>query len=145
MIAATADGTLLPPYVVYKAQNLYNTWTENGSQGARYNRTQSGCFDAVIFEDWIKSIILPHFKDKVGKKCLIGDNLSSHLSMETIKLCREKYIVRFLPANSTHLAQPLDVVFFRPMKKAWRYVVLKSKKTDGKAQATIPKGCFLDF
>ncbi|XP_062530744.1 uncharacterized protein LOC134200891 [Bombyx mori] len=143
MIAATADGTLLPPYVVYKAQNLYNTWTENGPPGARYNRTQSGWFDATIFEDWIKSIIIPHFKDKVGKKCLIGDNLSSHLSIETIKLCHEQNIsFIFLPANSTHLTQPLDVAFFRPMKIAWRNVVLKWKKTDGKAQSTIPKGCF---
>ncbi|XP_039755804.1 uncharacterized protein LOC120630605 [Pararge aegeria] len=143
MIAATADGSLLPPYVVYKAQNLYNTWTENGPLGARYNRTQSGWFDATIFEDWIKSIIIPYFKDKVGKKCLIGDNLSSHLSMETIKLCYEQNIsFIFLPANSTHLTQPLDVAFFRPMKIAWRNVVLKWKKTDGKAQATIPKGCF---
>lgn len=143
MIAATADGVLLPPYVVYKALNLYDTWTRNGPPGARYNRTQSGWFDATIFEDWIKTIIIPHFKDKVGEKVLIGDNLSSHLSMETIKLCHEQNIsFVFLPANSTHLTQPLDVAFFRPMKIAWRNVVLKWKKTDGKNQATIPKGCF---
>ena len=38
MFAATADGTLLPPYVIYKAQHLYDLWTEGGPRGARYNR-----------------------------------------------------------------------------------------------------------
>ncbi|CAG5040667.1 unnamed protein product [Parnassius apollo] len=62
MIAASATGELLPPYVVYKAQNLYDTWTENGPPGTRYNRSASGWFDANIFEDWIKSIALPYFR-----------------------------------------------------------------------------------
>lgn len=143
MIAASAAGELLPPYVVYKAQNLYDTWTENGPPGTRYNRSASGWFDATIFEDWIKSTALPYFRGKEGKKCLIGDNLSSHLSLDVIKLCHEENITFvFLPANSTHLTQPLDVAFFRPMKIAWRNILLKWKKTDGKTQASVPKGCF---
>lgn len=77
------------------------------------------------------------------KKCLIGDNLSSHLSLDVIKLCHEENITFvFLPANSTHLTQPLDVAFFRPMKIAWRNILLKWKKTDGKTQASVPKECF---
>jgi len=39
MFAGTASGYLLPPYIVYKAENLYNGWTENGPKGARYNRS----------------------------------------------------------------------------------------------------------
>jgi hypothetical protein len=30
MFAATGDGKLLPPYVVYKSQNLYSSWTVGG-------------------------------------------------------------------------------------------------------------------
>lgn len=143
MMSATADGNLLPPYVVYKAQNLYDTWREHGPPGARFNRSQSGWFDAVLFEDWIKTIVLPHFKGKEGKKVLIGDNLSSHLSLDAIKLCYEHDIsFVFLPTNSTHLTQPLDVAFFRPMKVAWRNLLVKWKKTDGKTQGSVPKGCF---
>ncbi|CAI9718120.1 Hypothetical predicted protein [Octopus vulgaris] len=37
--AAAADGILIPPYIVYKAVNLYDTWTFGGPNGARYNRT----------------------------------------------------------------------------------------------------------
>ncbi|XP_060802603.1 uncharacterized protein LOC132902258 [Amyelois transitella] len=143
MMAGSADGQLLPPYVVYKAQNLYNTWTTNGPKGARYNRTSSGWFDGVIFQDWVQSILIPFFADKPGKKVLIGDNLSSHLSVELIKLCKEENInFVFLPSNSTHLTQPLDVAFFRPMKTAWRQILLKWKKSDGSNETSVPKGCF---
>ncbi|KAG6454154.1 hypothetical protein O3G_MSEX008529 [Manduca sexta] len=71
MIACTAVGELLPPYVVYKSENVYDTWTKSGPKGCRYNRSQSGWFDANIFEDWVTSIILPFFAGKEGKKCLI--------------------------------------------------------------------------
>lgn len=42
MYIATAAGKLLVPDVVYKSKHFYDTWTENGSQGTRYNRTISG-------------------------------------------------------------------------------------------------------
>ncbi|CAG4982679.1 unnamed protein product [Parnassius apollo] len=143
MIAGSAEGQILPPYVVYKAQNLYNTWISHGPKGARYNRSASGWFDGTIFEDWVQSIVIPFFADKPGKKLLIGDNLSSHLSVDMIKLCKEQQIdFVFLPSNSTHITQPLDVAFFRPMKAVWRQILLKWKKTDGSNETSVPKGCF---
>ena len=62
---------------------------------------------------------------------MIGDNLSSHLSLNVIKLCQE-YGILFvlLPPNSTHLCQPLDVAFFRPLKAAWRRVLDDWKKNN---------------
>ena len=48
----------------------------------------------------------------------------------------------FLPPNSTHLCQPLDVSFFGPLKTAWRQIPTKWKKTEGRKQSTIPKHTF---
>lgn len=59
MMAGNAEGELLPPYIVYRADNLYPTWTENGPQGTRYNRSKSGWFDERIFDDWFHSLALP--------------------------------------------------------------------------------------
>lgn len=42
MFAGAADGTVLPPYIVYAALHLYPTWTQGGPLGSRYNRTKSG-------------------------------------------------------------------------------------------------------
>ncbi|XP_073954289.1 uncharacterized protein [Choristoneura fumiferana] len=144
MMAATADGNFLPPYVVYKSLHLYDSWTMRGPENVRYNRSSSGWFDCNIFEDWVKTIVIPFLEGKDGKKNLIGDNLSSHLSIDIIKLCQEKNIhFIFLPANSTHLTQPLDVAVFRPMKMIWRCLLDKWKKSEGgRMQACVPKGCF---
>lgn len=143
MMAGAADGEMLPPYVVYKATHLYDTWVTDGPEGTHYNRSSSGWFEGEIFEDYVQKIVIPYFKNKPGRKCLIGDNLSSHLSVSLITLCKKQNIdFVFLPPNSTHLTQPLDVAFFRPMKRAWREILLKWKKTDGRQLATVPKGCF---
>lgn len=143
MMAAAADGTILAPYVVYKSQHVYDTWRQNGPVGCRYNCTTSGWFDTVTFDDWVRTIMFPYFKDKNGAKILIGDNLSSHLSIDLIRECK-KHDIRFifLPANSTHLTQPLDVAVFRPLKCAWRNILHNWKKTDGRTQASIPKSIF---
>lgn len=83
--AGTASGYILPPYIVYKAENMYNGWTKNGPKGARYNRSKSGWFDGRIFEDWFLFIVLPYFKKQGPKpKALIGDNLASHLSLMSL-------------------------------------------------------------
>ncbi|KAJ8912800.1 hypothetical protein NQ315_002558, partial [Exocentrus adspersus] len=72
MMAGTASGHLLPPYVV------------------------------TLFEDWFFKIALLYFRRIDGPKVLIGDNLSSHLSVQVINACRE-HNIRFilLPPNST--------------------------------------------
>ena len=131
-----------PPYILYKATNLYDTWTFGGPAGARYNRSKSGWFDLTCFSDWFNKIIIPYIKKLTGRKVLIGDNLSSHLSEDVIAAC-EKYDIAFVffPPNSTHLCQPLDFFFFWPMKAAWRPIVEKWKKGPGRKQSTIPKDC----
>ncbi|KAL0861406.1 hypothetical protein ABMA27_008950 [Loxostege sticticalis] len=81
IMAGTAAGVLLPPYVIYKATNVYDSWT-----------TASGWINGNTFEDYVKSIVIPFFKDKPGKKILIGDNLSSHSSIEVIRIYEENNI-----------------------------------------------------
>lgn len=140
MVAATASGHVFPPYTVYRAKYLYDTWVEGGLEGARYNTSQSGWFDQKTFEDWFMTVIVPYAKKSTGDLVVIGDNLSSHFSDEVIELCL-KYHIRFvmLPANSTHICQPLDISFFRPSKIAWRQVLEDWKR---KNRGVLPKSEF---
>lgn len=143
MFAGSGSGVILPPYVVYKSKELYNTWIENGPRGTRYNRSKSGWFDSICFEDWLRTIAVPYLKKLPGKKILIGDNLSSHLSMESVQLCTSHDIsLVFLPSNSTHLTQPLDVAFFHPMKQKWREILQKWKCGAGRKETSVPKSVF---
>lgn len=124
MVCGSASGALLPIYVVYKSENLNDTWIQGGpkgspcctgrccSGGTLYNRSSHGWFETAIFQDWFKKCFLPHAKNLDGPKILIGDNLSSHFTCEGLQLCDENNI-KFvcLPPNTTHLCQPLDVGF----------------------------------
>lgn len=92
MFACSDYGQLLPPYVVYKAEGMWSSWTLGGPPGTRYNRTKYGWFDECCFLDWFHTIVVPWAKKRDGKKMLIGDNLSSHFSGEIIKKCNERNI-----------------------------------------------------
>jgi len=144
MFCGNAQGQVLPPYVVYKAESMWTTWTENGSQGARYNRTKSGWFDSLCFEDWFQSMLLPRLKKIPGKHVVIGDNLSSHINANVLELCHQNNISFVaLPANSTHLTQPLDVAYFRPMKVVWRQILTNWKeKGKGRKAPSLPRDEF---
>lgn len=139
MFAATAEGILLPPYVVFKSENLWEAWCKDGPIDARYNRTKSGWFDSTMFLDWFTKILIPWASKLDGPKVVIGDNLSSHLNPDVIELCEANNIrFVFLPPRSTQITQPLDVAFFGPLKKAWREILLKYK-TENPKQTSLNK------
>lgn len=123
----------------------YLTWTEGGPENARYNRAKSGLFDSITFEDWFEFHFLKEIKNENGPVVLIGDNLSSQVSLKVLQLC-EQYNIKFvcLLPNTTHITQPLDVAFFGPMKKLWRSILSKWKESKlGAKYPTIPKDLFL--
>ncbi|KAJ8930361.1 hypothetical protein NQ314_016839 [Rhamnusium bicolor] len=144
MFCGNAAGELLPPYVVYRATKMWTTWTENGPKGSRYNVSASGWFDANIFTDWLECQMIPRLRKIEGKKVLLCDNLSSHITVHALQLCRENEIhLICLPPNSTHLTQPLDVAFFRPLKIAWQKVLSDWKDTaEGMRNTNIQKENF---
>lgn len=142
MFSATASGTLLPPFVVYKANKMWSSWCLNGPKGCRYSNTPSGWFDGPMFEEWFTVIVVPWARKLSGQKLIIGDNLSAHISHRVIELC-EQHKIKFilLPPNTTHLTQPLDVCVYRPMKIRWREVVEKYK-TSNPLSVSIEKSRF---
>jgi hypothetical protein len=56
LVCGNASGEVLPPFVVYKAQNLYNSWCLGGPDGTQYGRTPSGWMEGFIFEEWMERV-----------------------------------------------------------------------------------------
>ena len=140
MVAGTANGELLPPFVCYKAKGLFNSWRHGGPKGTHY--TKSGWFDATTFEEWFFSLALPFLKKKKGKKALIGDNLANHFSLKILKACKYNDIkFACLPPNATDYLQLLNVAFFGPMKRKWRNI-LDMYKTDYPSLSAVKKDLF---
>ena len=145
MFTGNAEGAVLPPYVVYKSVHLYDQWVQGGPPGARYNRSKSGWFDETTFTDWFFKMMLPKLRRQEGKKVLIGNNLSSHLSESVIQACSKNNIAFIcLFPNATHMLQPLDVAWFAPLKKVWRKTLEDWKKSPNglKLKGALPKEQF---
>lgn len=113
MFCGNAAGEVMPPYIVYKAEHMWVSWTQGGPSGARYNRSRSGWFDYVTFEDWFFKIALPRLKRQEGKKLLIGDNLISHFSLKVLQACEENDIAFcgscWLHSSHTNLLMSLSL------------------------------------
>ena len=58
MYCGNAEGEVLAPYVVYKADALWTTWTEGGPKGTRYNRYRFHT-STVPYRYFIKNIVIP--------------------------------------------------------------------------------------
>ena len=88
--------------------NHYN-YILNGLQQVHQEQgitDQSGWFDETTFTDWFFTLMLLTLRKQEGKKVLIGENLSSHLSRSVIDAC-SKHNIAFacLFPNATHLLQ----------------------------------------
>ncbi|CAG4993810.1 unnamed protein product [Parnassius apollo] len=96
--------------------------------------------DSATFEDWFLNHLIPVLKKKNGRKVVIGDNLASHINKRVLNEC-EKHNISFiyLPPNGTHILQPLDVAYFRPLKCKWRQVLLQWNSQLGRKLSTPPK------
>ena len=127
MFTGNAESDVLPPYVVYKSVHFYDQWVEGGPPGTRYNRSQSGWFDETTFTDWFFKMMLPNLHRLEGRKVLIGDDLSSHLSDAVIKACSQNniafvclYLLLLPHISYSHLMLPGLQLSKKYGEKLWR-------------------------
>ena len=57
-----ANGDQIPPYILYKAKHLYQTWTLNGPTKAMYSVSASGWMENPNFDSWFAKGFLPEVR-----------------------------------------------------------------------------------
>ena len=83
--------------------------------GAYFGRSPNGWISTELFYGWLAN----HFAKQVAVRPVL-DGHASHIDLEVCKFCKENSIYLYcLPAHSSHLTQPLDVSFFKPLKTEW--------------------------
>ena len=116
-----AAGNFMPPFVIYKAKTLYQSWTEDGPIGAKYTVSPSGWMESLQFTEWFKSIYTEGTKQLEGPNILFVDGHGSHVSLEVIDLAiANKTSLICLPAHSSAHFQPLDRAVYRDVKRCWK-------------------------
>ncbi|CAF4516894.1 unnamed protein product [Rotaria sp. Silwood2] len=74
-----------------------------------------------LFYQWFKQVFVEQTKNTPRPLLLIVDGHGSHFSVDTLQLAiQNQIIIVCLPSNATHLLQPLDLVFFNPLKIEWK-------------------------
>src|SRR5205814_1010093 len=104
-----ADGTYLPPTLIYKgrSQDMQDTWLEDfsDSETAYFGCSESGWSNDGLGLKWLEQVFEHHTCEKGshGHQLLIVDGHSSHVNLKFLDYADKKQIiVLILPPHSTH-------------------------------------------
>jgi hypothetical protein len=121
-----AAGWAIPPFTIFAGQHHLSAWYEEGIprhwaiavSGNGWTTNKHGV-------EWLKHFI-KHTEDRVvgARWLLILDGHESHQSLEFGELCKENNIHTLrMPSHLLHLLQPLDVVCFSVLKRAYSHEI----------------------
>ena len=118
MLACTADGGKLPPYVVFKRKTMPKL---PFPKGIIVQVHEKGWFDDRITKDWLQRVwqrrpgagLTRSMLVLVAFRCRFSDNVKSLLNNSMTDLT-------IIPGGMTSILQPLDVSINKQMKNALR-------------------------
>lgn len=141
MACICADGTLLPPLIIFKGLNLWNVWKGNADiPGTFYACAENGYITSEIFLDWFKKFTVSITNRPL---ILVVDGHVSHLDIRTILLAKQQDIAIIkLPSHTTDLLQPLDRTCFSPYKKKLDTTLISWQREN---QRSLTKSEFVDL
>ncbi|CAF3851980.1 unnamed protein product, partial [Rotaria sp. Silwood1] len=86
LFCGSATGALLPPFIIYKGQRLYEEWCIGGPQNAAYGNSENGWMNQNLFYQWFQQVFVEQTKNKPRPLLLIVDGHGSHFSVDTLQL-----------------------------------------------------------
>jgi hypothetical protein len=117
-----AAGWAIPPFIIFAGQHHLSAWYEEDiPRDWAIAVSDNGWTTNELRVDWLKHFI-KHTDGKVlrARRLLILDGHESHQSLKFQELCKENNIYTLcMPSHSSHLLQPLDVVCFSVLKRAY--------------------------
>lgn len=116
---ANAAGVVIPPMVIFEGQCFNPEWSRGEVPDTLYGMSDNGWTDQELLFYWLTELFVKQIPP-LRPVILLLDGHSSHYEPECIRAAAEQGIIVFcLPLHSTHVAQPLDVSFFQPLKVSW--------------------------
>ena len=114
-----ADGSSLPPLIIFKAKQISNSWINpNTPLDWKFSVSTKGWTSNKHGLEWLRQVFEPSTREKAqGKqRILICDGHDSHISGNFIAHCmRNNITLLVLPPHTSHLIQPADVGVFGPL------------------------------
>ena len=123
----SASAHYIPPMLVYPGIRFSYDPLEKFPEGI-LGRSPNGWMTGDLFAFWLEKVFYEHINRRHVKLpvLLLIDGCKSHIILEAGEFCQQKRIILYcLPPNSTHLTQPLDLVFMNVIKHNWKKEVRK--------------------
>ena len=113
-------GIVLRPMIIFAAKKIMKGWPTAYPE-AYYGVSNNGWTDDEHGYWWLTEVFDPQTRHYGGRRLLIIDGHSSHITVKFITYCWANEIVPLcLPPHTTHFLQPLDVGLFGPLSIAYR-------------------------
>ena len=118
LCAVSAAGEVIPPMHIFAGVRFRYNPMADCVPGAYFGRSPNGWISTELFFGWIANHFARYVKER--PVVLLVDGHSCHIDIEISKFCNENGILLYcLPPHSSHITQPLDVGFFKPLKVSW--------------------------
>ena len=114
----SVSAFVLPPCIVYpRKRKVPDNLREGAVPGTLFAQSENGWIncDIYMYLEWFEFFLknIPPLRPVI----LIQDSHVSHMLIKVIELARANDVhLLCLPAHTTHMFQPLDVVVFKPFK-----------------------------
>ncbi|KAG8712307.1 hypothetical protein FRC09_020010 [Ceratobasidium sp. 395] len=121
IVTICADGTSLPPTVIFKGKHYLVKWDQDNPLNASIAHSQKGWVNGEIALAWLRDFDEKTREKAAGRyRLLIVDGHTSHVGLELLDYARDNKIVMLCyPSHTTHVLQGLDKVCFGPFKERW--------------------------
>lgn len=119
----SATGFIIPPLFITEGARVNRDLLDScGVEGSRVTVSTKGFITAALFLQWLDHLS-NSIPDTVKRPVvLIYDGYGSHYSEDIVsRAIQLKIILVLLPANATHILQPLDVAVFKPFKTTLKH------------------------
>uniref|UniRef100_K7FIA3 HTH CENPB-type domain-containing protein n=1 Tax=Pelodiscus sinensis TaxID=13735 RepID=K7FIA3_PELSI len=133
MIACMADGTKLPPYIVFKCKTMPKNVIFLNTVHMRVH--PKGWIDEALMFDWLQTVWAKRPGGLMRKRSLIVlDAFWCHcMPFINKRLQKDKTDLAIIPGRMTKMLQPLDMTVNKPMKDAlcrkWNTWLLEGEHT----------------
>ena len=115
-----AAGTYIPPALIFPRKNMNDRLLKGAPPNSIGFASETGWINEDLFVAWLSHFIKFAKPSLTEKHIVILDGHSSHKSLQAVNLARENGIILIsLPPHTTHRLQPLDIVFYGPLKTAY--------------------------
>ncbi|KAI8495274.1 hypothetical protein Bbelb_272600 [Branchiostoma belcheri] len=133
---ASADGTAIPPLIIFSKNFPSSSYKLQGPQNAMYASTPSGYMDSNVYVEWLQKCF-HRYASANRPVVLLQDQNSAHVTPAAIEVALKHNIILIgFPPHISHFIQPMDA-------RGGPFASLKSKFVDVIQNLNVAKPNFL--